>query len=126
MPENDKPASDQSQKKDRLKTGQGSDGKGKTRVRLRPVALGNIPWGIQAPVDLYINKGKELSLLFRKDQRLSSDAYVEISKVTDRLYYDKEADVNWQTFVESNLSAILDSPFPTEGKAAVAYGSAAR
>ena len=40
--------------------------------------------------------------------------------------YDKEADVNWQTLVEINLSAILDSPLSTEGKAAVAYGSAAR
>ena len=112
--------------RDRLKISQGEGGKGKTRIRLRPVTLGNIPWGTDAPVDLYLNKGKELSLLFRKSQGLSSDAYEEISKVTDRLYYDKEADVNWQTLVEINLSAILDSPLSTEGKAAVAYGSAAR
>ncbi len=124
MPENGKPTGDQS--KARLKIGQAGDGKGKTRVRLRPVALGNIPWGIEAPVDLYINKGKELSLLFKKNQGLSSEAYSEISKVTDRPYYDKEADVNWQTLVENNFSAILDSSLPTEGKAAVAYGSAAR
>lgn len=121
MPENGKPAS-----RDRLKIGQGEEGKGKARVRLRPVVLGNIPWGTEAPVDLYVNKGKELSLMFRKTQGLSSDAYEEISKVTDRLYYDKEASVDWQALVETNLSAILSSHLPTEGKAAVAYGSAAR
>lgn len=121
MPENGKPES-----RERLKIGQGGEGKGKARVRLRPVVLGNIPWGTEAPVDLYVNKGKELSLMFRKTQGLSSDAYQEISKVTDRLYYDKEANVDWQSLVETNLSAILDSPLPTEGKAAVAYGSAAR
>ncbi len=126
MAQNGPSADNQENVRDTLKIGQGADQKGKTRMRLRPVALGNIPWGTEAPVDLYLNKGKELSLLFRKDQGLSSDAYAEISKMTDRLYHDKTAEVNWQDLVESNLSAILDSPLPTEGKAAVAYGSAAR
>lgn len=121
MSENGKPES-----VERLKIGRGQEGKGKARVRLRPVVLGNIPWGTEAPVDLYVNKGQELSLMFRKAQGLSSDAYQEISKVTDRLYYDKETSVDWQSLVETNLSAILSSPLPTEGKAAVAYGSAAR
>jgi HD-GYP domain-containing protein (c-di-GMP phosphodiesterase class II) len=126
MAQNGKSADNAENVRDTLKIGQGGDQKGKTRMRLRPVALGNIPWGTEAPVDLYLNKGKEPSLLFRKSQGLSSDAYAEISKVTDRLYHDKTAEVNWQDLVESNLSAILDSPLPTEGKAAVAYGSAAR
>ncbi len=99
---------------------------GQKRIRLRPVALGNIPWGTNAPVDLYLHRGKELSLLFRQNQGLSFESYAEISQNTDRLYYDKENEVDWRSIVESNLTAILNSPLPIEGKASVAYRSASR
>jgi HD-GYP domain-containing protein (c-di-GMP phosphodiesterase class II) len=96
------------------------------RIRLRPVGLGNVPWGANAPVDLYQHRGKKLSLLFRENQGLSFESYAEISQSTDRLYYNKEVEVDWKSLIESNLTAILDSPMPIEGKAAVAYGSASR
>jgi len=69
---------------------------------------------------------KELDLLIRKGQSLSSDIFPEVSKVSDKLYYDREAQVNWQELVDANLSTILSSSLTTEAKAAATYGSAAR
>jgi len=111
----------------KLRVSEGGEGDtAKKRVRLRPVALPNLPWGTPAPVDLYMLQEKELSLLFRSQQALSPESYGEICKQSDRLYYDRDAQVNWQSLVDSNLSNILQTPLTTEAKAAVAYGSAAR
>jgi HD-GYP domain-containing protein (c-di-GMP phosphodiesterase class II) len=99
---------------------------GRRKVRLRPVSLANIPWGTSAPTDLYLHRGKELSLLFRQGQRLPFDSFAEFSRSTDRLYYDKEMSVDWETLVDFNLTFIIDSPLSIEGKAAVAYNSAIR
>jgi len=115
------------QARDRLRVSEGGEGDpGKKRVRLRPVALPNLPWGTPAPVDLYMLQEKELSLLFRSQQALAPESYDDICKQADRLYYDRDAQVNWQSLVDSNLSNILQTALATEAKAAVAYGSAAR
>jgi len=111
---------------ERLKVSEGAVEEGKKRVRLRPVALADMPWGMDSPVDLYLLREKELSLQFRKAQTLAPEAYAEIENSTDRLYYDRDAKVDWQALVDANLSAILQSPLTTQAKAAVTYGSAAR
>lgn len=97
---------------------------GQTLIRLRGVPLTDIPWGTSAPIDLYHQIGKELSLIFRKGQNLAPEAYVEIIKDNKRLYYDKEAQVDWQALVEQNLTSILQAPLSTETKTAIAYSSA--
>ncbi|MEK6710996.1 MAG: HD domain-containing phosphohydrolase [Nitrospinota bacterium] len=90
------------------------------------MALPNLPWGTPAPVDLYMLKEKDLSLLFRSQQALSPESYNDIRQTSDRLYYDRDAQVNWQSLVDANLTNILQTPLATEAKAAVAYGSVAR
>ncbi len=119
------PSSSQAGGRQRLKVGKGEEGSG-GKVRLRPVSLSNVPWGSSTPVDLYLHLGKELSLLFRKGQTLSPEAYAEVVDNTQKLYYDRDSRVNWQSLVDDNLSNILKTPLTTEAKAAVAYGSAAR
>lgn len=110
----------------KLRVGSGGEEGGRGRIKLRPVSLSNLPWGIDAPVDLYQRLGQDLSLLFRKGQGLAPESYGEISSNTQKLYYDSQSQVNWQTLVDNNLTSILQSPLKTEAKAAVAYGSAAR
>ncbi|MDA1001059.1 MAG: HD domain-containing protein [bacterium] len=110
----------------KLRVGSGGEEGGKGHVKLRPISLSNLPWGIDAPVDLYQRLGQDLSLLFRRGQDLAPEAYREISSNTQKLYYDSQSLVNWQTLVDNNLTSILKTPLATEAKAAVAYGSAAR
>ncbi len=96
---------------------------GKNKIRLRPIPLAGIPWGTPAPVNLYLQVGQELSLLFREGQNLSVEAYGEFSKQTGNLFYDKEARVDWQMLVEKNLKEILQAPLPVEVKTEIAYDS---
>lgn len=114
---------DEERKRERLKLNPTDEGGG-TKVRLRPVSFTNMPWGTPAPIDLYRQAGRELSLFFREGQDLAVEAYPEIAKHTDRLYYDKDAQVDWQILVDNSLSNILQAPLPVETKAAIAYGSA--
>lgn len=116
---------DEEKKRARLKIDSTEGGKG-TRVRLRPVPLASIPWGTPAPIDLYRQAGRELSLLFRVDQILVVEAYNEIAQNTDCLYYDKEAEIDWQTIVDNSLANILQAPLPIETKTEIAYVSTTR
>ncbi len=115
---------DEEIKRERLKVKSDNEGKGGITIRLLPVPLAHIPWGTQAPVDLYRQAGRELSLLFRKGQDLAVEAYSEIAKHTDCLYYDKDTHIDWQTLVDKSLSNILQAPLPIETKTEIAYGSA--
>ena len=103
-----------------------SETEGKKRVRLRPIPLSEIPWGTSSPVDLYKRAEQELSLLFRSGSSLTPEAYSDVSPSSDKLYYDKDAQVNWQSLVDSNLTEILKTSLTPEAKAAIAYKSAGR
>ncbi len=97
---------------------------GHASIRLRGVPLTDIPWGAPAPTDLYHQVGQELSLIFRKGQALAPEAYADIIKDNKRLYYDKEAPIDWRALVDQNLTNILQAPLSTETKTEIAYGSA--
>ncbi len=119
-------AEDNAEERERLEIRRPGGGGGEAQIRLIPVSLANIPWGTAAPVDLYQHVGQELSLLFRRGQTLTAEAYGEIAGHTDKLYHDKEAEVNWDVFVDTNLPEILKLQLPIETKAEIAYGSITR
>ncbi len=99
---------------------------GKESIRLRPIGLSDLPWGTPSPVDLFQAVGNDLVLLFPSKSTIQIEAYPEISRQTAKLYYNKEAKIDWLGLVESNLPGILQSPLPVQAKAQVAYGSATR
>lgn len=104
-----------------LKIASSEEEKRKSRMSLRAIPLINIPWGTPAPVDLYQNYGQELSVLVRQGQSLSPEAYDEVITHSEKLYYNKEAQINWKELVVNNLSNILEVSFSLETKAKIAY-----